>query len=252
MPYLTMYNILLLTLDGTLAYCAAFQVIRFALFFFTLAVLGTIFCVGHLNQQTKELVGLINQCRKYRILQRYFLQTYQAKIDQFLGEHHRISFGLMQSSDKIFSQLIVIFLVAVIPINVYLLRLVLLKNIQVFEYFAYLLIAILQLGLGGIFLLALAIITSTIHQPSKYIVPLQSMLGANSIRYKLKFDNLLYRLVWGRKIAATVGPIKEITFRVILEVSSGCGHGLVLLHKTISFRSLCFTLDFFYLCSQMK
>ena len=135
-------------------------------------------------------------------------------------KNHQICYLVVAGSDELFGAVLFTFLITNVPINIYCIRnLVFLRLDPIIVATFYFMITVQFVALVTVFGPP-AWCCAVYHAPKKWIFQLQIRLsGPPWCLLKLKYDDLLNRMLYGSKIAIYMGPNSPITYMSALEVS---------------------------------
>ncbi len=166
-------------------------------------------------------------------------------IETAFRRNHQVCYLTMAGNQQVFGRITACFLLANIPVNIHCVsQLVLAKN-GTYETIIFSLIIFYQFLTAWFVFYPSAKGTMRLHEPAKMMPLMVGLMGGQKwLPLKLKMDDLFYRLTWGPRIAAQVGPIKQITYQSTLDVSE---ERLFDLLKFIKFFIVVFR---FFFCTQ--
>lgn len=160
----------------------------------------------------------------FRKIVKFKRQTFSfpdlSKISNFLIEHNALSNLVMLGNRQLWGRVMASFLLTNIPINVYGLSIIILSSRNLTEQFVLLILLLIQLFAFVVSMWPLSYTSARLHAPQNKLVALQPYLtGYRWILLKLKLDDLKCRLSCGRpRVAVTIGPARDVTNDVLLEV----------------------------------
>ncbi|KAH9405349.1 hypothetical protein TYRP_001197 [Tyrophagus putrescentiae] len=228
-PILSYYIIVasvLYTFTVAVIYYCLMRMLRCALFFIYCSLLGTLVYTGHLT----EIGDRVN-----RLLQAYSFQTgsfsgygslmvfpvtYRPLFTRFLHDHNLICSLVLTGSRDLFGDILFVFLLTNMPINIWLIRRLFVLNQTTIDHLLLWTVISCQSAALAIVFWPLAYCQKVFHSPKKWInlFQLKSKGSVRWLRLKLKYDDLFHRLSTGPKMAISIGPIDAITFGTALEV----------------------------------
>ena len=147
-----------------------------------------------------------------------------------LHEHNRTIFLVISGCRLLFGWVLFAFLLIHIPINVNLIRrCIYIQHLTLVELLVIWVIGLAQILITCFVICPLAWAYTVYHSPKKFIPTFQllstttaTIVGGNGqngwLWYKLKYDDLYQRLLYGPKFALSIGPVKEVTYFNSLEV----------------------------------
>lgn len=215
-PYPWMYFFWIATESRLLYHCEQ-EIHRYGLFLCQCNLISAHVLISHIKAQFRPLKKLLTRTKlkKYS----FFHENCHLKLSNFLVEHLKLSNLLIRMNKELISPILLVFLFTNIPINIFVVRQLLFKRNTLFEYFATGLTCLIQMSSSFCIIIPLCASTKYLHAPSKCIPALQFAMPSSLLWHKMKYDSLFGRLNWGPKIAATIGPIREVTYSITLEVT---------------------------------
>ena len=186
------------------------------------------------NQPIQPIMMRIKKHKEYY----YDLPLHHHRTFHFqLHEHNRVIYLMICGSRELFGWVLFAFLFINLPININLIRRnIFTKRLKPIESLILWFICFIQIFISFIVLCPLAWCCKVYHTPKKFIPSFQLMTIISSnqqqsiecnitnqkngwLWYKLKYDDLYQRLLYGPKFAISIGPVKEITYFNSLEVN---------------------------------
>ena len=242
------YSFVCFYLEYQLLYYALNRLICKGLFFVYCTIIGTIVYSGHVIEIGQNVTKIINQYKmkmKIQIQQHRFqslslssfitnnIPLHHTRTFYFqLHEHNRVIYLVTCGVRELFGWVMFVFFLVHIPVNISLIRQnIFIQNSKVIELLVLWLIVFLQIFVAGVLFCPLAYSCKVFHSPKKFIPSFQLLtttaptimdgniqMNNGWIFYKMKYDDLYQRLLYGPKFAISIGPVKEITYFSSLEV----------------------------------
>lgn len=192
------------------------QMIQSAIFFVNCTLLGTIVYGGHVMDVNREVKSLVN---KSIIDSKLMLSKVHPLLYRQLNEHNRVCYLVIRGCTELFGNVLLCFLLIHLPTNVYLLQQNVFSAPPIASLIILWLIIFFQALAAFVVFAPLAWASKIFHSPKKFLPKLQVLMnGKWWLLYKLKYDDLLNRLLYGPKMALTIGTLQPITFYTALEV----------------------------------
>lgn len=192
------------------------QMIQSSAFFVNCTLLGTIVFSGHVKDVGRRIHSLVE---KSNIESKLTLFNIHYLLYKQLSEHNLVCYLVMRGGKELFSSVLLCFLLTHLPTNVYLIQ----RNVFAAPPFETMLILWLiiffQAMAAFVVFSPLAWVTKVYHSPKQFIPKLQVLMnGKWWLLYKLKYDDLLNRLLQGPRMAVTIGSMQAVTYSSALEV----------------------------------
>ena len=232
--------------DLFMFYYSMIRLARYALFFVYCAIFTTIVCRFHLIEIEKPILKIIHH---YKNIFHLNCQLHQQKLHLTirkrlhlinciplrhlpifhfqLNEHNQTTYLLLCSCLTLFGKILFAFLLTNIPVNIYFIRRNLLENPQLIERVCLWIAWLLQIGICCMIIIPAAWCNRVAHSPKDFITNFQLLTtkinnngnhAGGWIMYKLKYEDLYQRLLYGPKLALTIGTVKPITYLSSCEV----------------------------------
>ncbi|KAH9393951.1 hypothetical protein TYRP_021076 [Tyrophagus putrescentiae] len=200
-------------------YCLM-RMIRSSLFFAYCSLMGVVVYVVHLLEIDGQAKGKLKDFDG-----KNQLNTHQRLIfSQFLRDHNRICFFVLQGSRDLFGGALYAFLMTMIPIHIYAIRRWTFTRQDAIDHLLTATVLSIQTAALVIVLGPLAHGHKVFHSPKKWVnnFQLKSSYGTGCsrsswLRLKLKYDDLFHRLSFGPKVAVSMGPMSPVTIGSVLE-----------------------------------
>ncbi|KAJ6215886.1 hypothetical protein RDWZM_010386 [Blomia tropicalis] len=215
------YAYLIVNFEHLIFQYITFQILQTAIFFTVFVYLTTLVYNGHILDDNRKMLKLINERRRNSsYMKAYIPIRYKRMIDSQVDNYIRTTTMVLNGSSDLFSIILYNFLLTNIPINIYLLVRNIFQHPSEIESILMWLIIIGQLIGATLIFSLLSWSTVIYHTPANFIPVLQPMLNRSKywLSNKIKYDDLYYRLIDGRsKIGVSIGPIKTVTYALSLE-----------------------------------
>lgn len=141
-------------------------------------------------------------------------------VDRFLEDHNLTCYLVLEGSSRLFGNILLGFLYTQIPMNIIFIRRIVFFTWADPTLTAILsLVCVIQLEICAAVFLPFAWCQTVYHSPKKFIPCLQVLTKGQSawLVTKMKYDDLLKRLLYGSKISISIGPLAEVTYFSSLE-----------------------------------
>lgn len=194
-------------------------------FFLNCVLLYTLVFTGHdleLQKNVRCLVKKYSNTKRGVYNRLPYSLYHQFIVSNQLVEHNKICYLVLQSSSEMFATVLLLFICNHLPINVYLLRRIVLIGIEdkIDNAIIWFLIAF-QTCAAFIIFAPLAWSSWVHHRPKGFMSKLGFLLSKDNRWFvlQMKFDDLFGRLVSGPKVAVSIGNLKPVTTKTALDVS---------------------------------
>ncbi len=203
--------------DLLIIYYFVFQLVQGAFFYTLISIFAALVFSDYSKVAFDKVKRLIRQNRGAENFP--FPYRYLGTIEQSLKQHHLVCYLSLAGNHQVFGRITLWFLITNMPLNIHCIaQLVLTKN-GIYETIIFSLIIFYQLMSSVVVFQPSAWCSVQLHQPSKMMPRMiGQMSGRKWMLYKLKVDDLFFRLTWGSRVAAQIGPISQMTYQATLEV----------------------------------
>lgn len=215
------YSYIYIKFEVFITLYVAVEIVQNAFFFTMFTYFAMIIYTGNTLDGIKSMWNLIYQCRRNCVYSKPFISIAGRKIvDRQLHDYVEITSLALIGSRDLFGIILYNFVITNIPVNIYILRRNLFEDPEPVERFMLWVIMYLQILSAFIVFGLLSYGSAVYHKPAKFIPVLQLMMKRSRcwLWYKIKFDDLHFRLLNGPKIGVAVGPVHTVTYRTSLEV----------------------------------
>ncbi len=198
-----------------------FRMLQCSLFFTSISIISAIVFINHSSFLEKNcLLKVIAKTKANKQLD--CSKEVMKKIMKFITEHNTIWHLVTFGDRALWGKVMASFVIAHIPINIYVLSQIVLfaERISSAELLVLIVVLTVQLTAFCTIMGPMSTMCVRLHSPQNTIVSLQQhLMGRHCIRLKCKLDDLKVRLSCGPKITVTIGSTREVTFETLLEVS---------------------------------
>ncbi len=175
-------------------------------------------CTAVTKVSLLPVLTTVRSSSKWR--RRPFAQVDFEKVISFLTEHNTTAAYIMLGNRQLWGPVMAAFLLTNLPINVYVLNVIIFSGRSMMELAVLFIVLVIQLIAFAVSMWPLAYTSRALHEPQHKLVALQPyLIGPRWARLKLKLDDLKCRLSCGPRIAVTIGPAKDVTSTTIVEVN---------------------------------
>ena len=218
------YSIVYAHLEAHFGIFGLLQMVQSSAFFVGCTLLGTLVYAGHVKEVNRAVQAslALNRCSNLGAKPVFhYTRTTSSLLSRQLNEHNRVCYLVMRGCAELFGNVLLCFLLTHLPTNVYLLQRNVFAAPPLFTLLLFWLIIFFQALAAFVVFAPLAWVQTVFHSPRRFIPRLQMLMSGKrrwQLCYKLKYDDLLNRLLHGPKMALTIGTLQPITFYSALEV----------------------------------
>ncbi|KAH9409889.1 hypothetical protein TYRP_009634 [Tyrophagus putrescentiae] len=217
------YSIVYAHLEAHFGIFGLLQMVQSSAFFVGCTLLGTLVYAGHVKEVNRAVQAslALNRCSNLGAKPVFhYTRTTSSLLNRQLNEHNRVCYLVMRGCAELFGNVLLCFLLTHLPTNVYLLQRNVFAAPPLFTLLLFWLIIFFQALAAFVVFAPLAWVQTVFHSPRRFIPRLQMLMSGKrrwQLCYKLKYDDLLNRLLHGPKMALTIGTLQPITFYSALE-----------------------------------
>lgn len=170
-----------------------------------------------LNELNRKFYKIILDNKKRR-KQKSINQNELRQLQFIYRQHNRLSYYELLTNKQTWSHSLYYFTIISLPINITFICELIFEDLSIQIQLLFISIIIIHMLTGLLPFLTLANVSNDFHRIRNYILPMQPLLKCGQhLRMKIKYDCLYERLMFGKKIAYTIGHLAEITFTGLVE-----------------------------------
>lgn len=192
------------------------NVLQLTVFFVSCSWYGSTVFTGHLNALYSKVKQLIKTNKRNCFISLKHLND----VNQLMAEHNKVCYLVLCGSQKLFSNILLIFVLTNVPNNVYIIWRIIFQRQSFVDFLVFWTIVLIQMIAAVLVFGPVAYQCKIFHQPAKFLSILQNNLSGHQwLMTKLKLDDFNHRIIQGPKISVSIGFLKAVTYKTSLEVS---------------------------------